>query len=56
MYNLNEFESREALDVQLADKVASALSDAIAQNGSASIAVSGGSTPKGFLKRYQRKI
>jgi len=49
MYELNEFSSRNALDAQLAKKVASVLSSAVEKKGKASIAVSGGSTPKGFF-------
>ena len=47
---MNEFISREALDKQLSDEVARILADAVRISGKASIAVSGGSTPKGFFK------
>jgi 6-phosphogluconolactonase len=50
MYNLNEFTTRDALDQQLAEKITTILSKAIADKGKASIAVSGGSTPKGLFK------
>jgi len=50
MYNLNEFDQKELLDNNLANKVAGILSKAIAEQGKASLAVSGGSTPKGFFK------
>ncbi|MFT5757844.1 MAG: 6-phosphogluconolactonase [Alteromonadaceae bacterium] len=50
MSQMNEFINREALDQQLATHVAEILSKAIALRGKASIAVSGGSTPKGFFK------
>jgi len=50
MHKMNEFASRDALDESLATKVAAELSQAIADKGRASIAVSGGSTPKGFFK------
>jgi len=50
MNQINEFKSRQALDTQLANNVADILSKAIAIRGKASIAVSGGSTPKGFFK------
>ncbi|NQZ82248.1 MAG: 6-phosphogluconolactonase [Colwellia sp.] len=50
MSQINEFISREALDTKLANNVAELLSKAIAVRGKASIAVSGGSTPKGFFK------
>jgi len=46
----NEFINREALDKQLATTVADILLKAISLRGKASIAVSGGSTPKGFFK------
>lgn len=47
---MNEFNSRNELDESLASHVASELTKAIAEKGKASIAVSGGSTPKGFFK------
>jgi len=49
MQNLNDFNTRKELDVALAAKVASELKKAIAEKGKASMAVSGGSTPKGFF-------
>jgi 6-phosphogluconolactonase len=49
MYQLNEFNNREQFDQTLAKQVADLLSSAIAKNGKASLAVSGGSTPKGFF-------
>lgn len=55
MNTLNDFQTREALDAELSDKVANALSEAIAQKGRASLAVSGGSTPKGFFKALSLK-
>ncbi|WP_286235784.1 6-phosphogluconolactonase [Thalassotalea sediminis] len=55
MHQLNEFDTREALDAALADKVANILSDAVALKGRASIAVSGGSTPKGFFHALSKK-
>ena len=55
MYQLNEFTQREALDAQLANNVADILSKAVAKNGKASIAVSGGSTPKGFFTALSHK-
>jgi 6-phosphogluconolactonase len=48
--NMNAFESGAALAAGLADKVAETLSAAITARGSASIAVSGGSTPKAFFQ------
>lgn len=55
MFTMNEFTARESLDTALSDKVASLLSDAIKANGKASIAVSGGSTPKGFFNALSQK-
>lgn len=55
MYQINEFAQREALDDALADKVASLLSSAVKQKGKASLAVSGGSTPKGFFNALSKK-
>ncbi len=49
MYQLSDFSQRNSLDTALADKVAQLLIDAIKKHGKASIAVSGGSTPKGFF-------
>ncbi len=55
MNHLNDFTSREALDLTLADNVAQQLQQAITKNGKASIAFSGGSTPKGFFKALSNK-
>ncbi|WDE09666.1 6-phosphogluconolactonase [Thalassomonas haliotis] len=55
MYQINEFNEKSALDNALADKVAGLLSQAIEAKGKASIAVSGGSTPKGFFKALSQK-
>jgi 6-phosphogluconolactonase len=55
MYQLNEFQSRADLDTELADKVANILTTAVAKVGKASIAVSGGSTPKGFFTALSQK-
>jgi len=55
MYQINEFSERSALDEQLAEQVAQLLEQAIARKGQASIAVSGGSTPKGFFKALSQK-
>jgi len=46
--NMHAFANGAELAGKLADKVTEALSAAIAARGSASIAVSGGSTPKAF--------
>lgn len=50
MFKRNIFDSRELLDLTLVDKVSEILKQAISQKGKASIAVSGGSTPKGFFE------
>lgn len=55
MVQINEFTEKEALDNNLADKVAELLLQAIQSKGKASIAVSGGSTPKGFFNALSKK-
>jgi 6-phosphogluconolactonase len=55
MYQINEFEQRQLLDEALADKVAALLTVALESKGKASIAVSGGSTPKGFFQALSKK-
>ena len=55
MYQLNNFDKRELLDEKLAGEVAHLLSQAIKSNGKASLAVSGGSTPKGFFIALSKK-
>jgi 6-phosphogluconolactonase len=55
MFHLNDFNSRELLDEALAENVSQILQSAIALKGSASIAVSGGSTPKGFFNVLSNK-
>jgi 6-phosphogluconolactonase len=55
MYKQNYFDSRAQLDLTLADKVSEILAHAIELKGKASIAVSGGSTPKGFFKELSNK-
>lgn len=47
---LHEFKDGAALAEGLADRVSTALADAVAARGKATIAVSGGSTPKAFFK------
>jgi 6-phosphogluconolactonase len=47
---LHEFKDGAALAEGLAERVAGALADAVAARGRATIAVSGGSTPKAFFK------
>jgi 6-phosphogluconolactonase len=49
-YHMKTFENGAALAAGLADTVASALSAAIARTGEATLAVSGGSTPKAFFE------
>ncbi len=55
MMNLNKFASRTELDQQFAEQVAQLLTQAINEKGQASIAVSGGSTPKGFFQALSKK-
>ena len=55
MYQMNEFAQRAVLDSVLATSVADILIKAIAEKGQASIAVSGGSTPKGFFTALSNK-
>jgi len=55
MFQLNDFSSRTQLDAALAENVSQILQSAIAARGKASIAVSGGSTPKGFFKVLSNK-
>jgi len=55
MYKLNYFENRSLLDESLAETISQILQSAITSNGKASIAVSGGSTPKGFFKALSNK-
>ncbi|GEO85215.1 MULTISPECIES: 6-phosphogluconolactonase [Alphaproteobacteria] len=49
-YRMHTFESRTALAEAMADRVAAQLSAAIAARGTASLAVSGGSTPGPFFE------
>jgi len=55
MFEQSDFDTREQLDLALADKVSKILQQAISLKGKASIAVSGGSTPKGFFKALSNK-
>jgi len=55
MYQINDFKQRQLLDEMLADKVATLLTAAVKAKGKASIAVSGGSTPKGFFQALSNK-
>jgi 6-phosphogluconolactonase len=54
--HMNAFENGAALAAGLADKVAAALSAAIAARGTASFAVSGGSTPKAFFEALSSRV
>ncbi|MDN3651532.1 6-phosphogluconolactonase [Thalassotalea ponticola] len=51
MINKQTFPSRQALDAAFAKQVASQLTSAIEKRGKATIAFSGGSTPKGFFEQ-----
>lgn len=55
MYKINEFEQSQLLDEALADTIAKILESAVKLKGKASIAVSGGSTPKGFFNALSQK-
>jgi len=55
MYQLNDFSSTEQLDETLAENVSQILQSAISLKGKASVAVSGGSTPKGFFNVLSNK-
>lgn len=55
MNKLLSFNSTEQLDAALANKVAELLKQAVNKKGKASIALSGGSTPKGFFKALSKK-
>jgi 6-phosphogluconolactonase len=46
----HEFENKSALELELAAKICHLLSESIINNGVASIALSGGSTPKELFK------
>jgi 6-phosphogluconolactonase len=56
MSELCEFTRRGALDRALAAHIAALLRDAIAARGRASLAVSGGSTPRGMLTALARQV
>jgi 6-phosphogluconolactonase len=53
--SLHAFETKADLAEALAERVADALSAAIAERGTASLAVSGGSTPKAFFQTLSAK-
>lgn len=52
---LHQFDNKDALAEALADAVASALATDIETSGAASLAVSGGSTPRRFFQRLSQK-
>lgn len=54
-FSRRDFEHGAALAEALATRVAGALSEAVAARGHASLAVSGGSTPKAFFKALSAK-
>jgi len=51
-----EYENTSALDIELAEKVASLLADDIAAKGKASLVVSGGRTPMGFFQLLSQQM
>lgn len=55
MQQIHNFSTRDDLDTNLANQVANLLAEAIKHKGRASIAVSGGSTPKGFFAQLANK-
>ncbi|MCW8194356.1 6-phosphogluconolactonase [Proteobacteria bacterium 005FR1] len=50
-WTVNKFDSNEALIIQLTEKIVGDLQQAVGDRGSASMAVSGGSTPKSLFAR-----
>ncbi len=52
---VRRFDHRDALAAALADRVAEDLRSAIAERGTASLVVSGGSTPRPFFERLSRR-
>lgn len=55
MYKFNEFADRVSLEAQLTNQVAAQLEGAVKEKGWASIAVSGGSTPKAFFAELSKR-
>ncbi len=51
---IHQFDSRQQLDLQLADKVAKVLADDLSTSGSAILVVSGGRTPRGLFTELSR--
>lgn len=56
MTEMNEFENASALDIALSEKVAGLLVASIADQGSASLVVSGGRTPMGFFHLLSQQV
>lgn len=54
LQHLHQFETNSALATQLAQKIAADLSGAIAKRGKATLALSGGSTPKPLLEHLSQ--
>ncbi|OLP45784.1 6-phosphogluconolactonase [Rhizobium oryziradicis] len=54
-HTLHSFDNGPALAEALADKVAATLSESVTNRGSATLAVSGGSTPKAFFEALSKK-
>jgi 6-phosphogluconolactonase len=52
--HFNEYESRVDLDICLAREIAATLEAAVAERGSASLAVSGGKTPVGMFQQLRQ--
>ena len=50
MSEQHRYDSRDELDAALTETIATQLAQGIASRGSASLVVSGGSTPKGLFK------
>ena len=55
-HHMHRFDNSPALAEALADRVASALAAAIAAKGEATLAVSGGSTPKAFFEALSTRV
>lgn len=55
-HHIHRFDNGSALAEALADRVASALAAAIAAKGEATLAVSGGSTPKAFFEALSSRV
>jgi len=56
MSEWRRFDSTEQLDVELAEEIARNLQSDIARSGTASLAVSGGSTPRGMFQQLSRCV